>query len=107
MWDLFESFVHKVHLVDGVRAVDVCEVCLSAEAENVCDEISYELLDDAPAIAKGLVPNLVIAVGSPTTAGRSNMQSFNGFKNSCESAGRPFCSQLFTFEWATLTCSAT
>ena len=51
------------------------------------------------------VANLLMVVGSPTTAGRSNIQSFNGVKILSEvsaPAGRPFCSHLFTFAWATL-----
>ena len=50
------------------------------------------------------VANLLMVVGSPTTAGRSNIQSFNGVKIFSEAspAGRPFCSHLFTFAWATL-----
>ena len=51
------------------------------------------------------VANLLMVVGSPTTAGRSNIQSFNGVKIFSEvsaPAGRPFCSHLFTFAWATL-----
>jgi len=66
------------------------------------DDILGELAAEEAIIE---VANLLMVVGSPTTAGRSNIQSFNGVKIFSEvsaPAGRPFCSHLFTFAWATL-----
>ena len=68
------------------------------------DYFSYQKLNVIPEEAITEVANLLMVVGSPTTAGRSNIQSFNGVKIFSEAspAGRPFCSHLFTFAWATL-----
>ena len=42
--------------------------------------IIAEKFSDTPAEAMAEVANLLMVVGSPTTAGRSNIQSFKGVK---------------------------